>query len=188
MSYTTDIIDGFLPKKNELKKLEKDLETLKNCNHENTDFYYIVKSNKEYAYMELCSLCGERKDKSKTWIKASAIPTDATIIKYTDEIKKAFSDKKNIIISEINKIKYAIDMSVKYQAYLKYLESPEWDEKRRMRLYFNKNNFLGKCEICGKNEATQIHHMTYSRLYNEWVFDLAALCSTCHKRIHNEND
>lgn len=187
MSYTTDTIAEFLPKQNDLKKLEKDLEILKNCHHEKTKFYYIIKVNGEKAYMELCSLCGERKDKAKVWIKASTIPNDATIIKYTDEIKKEFSDKKNILINEINKIKYAIDMSGKYQDYLKYLESPEWDEKRRMRLYFNKNNFHGKCEVCGKTEATQCHHMTYERLYNEWIFDLAAVCSSCHERIHNTN-
>lgn len=188
MSYTTNIIAEFLPKQNELKRLEKDLEDIKNCPHEKTGYYYIVKSNGEYAYMELCSLCGERKDKSKVWIKASSIPFNAVITKYTDEIKKDFANKKNIIQEEIRNIKYAIEMSDKYQEYERYLLSPEWDKKRRMRLYFNKNNFLGKCEICGENEATQIHHMTYNRLYNEWVFDLAAICSDCHRRIHKIND
>lgn len=80
------------------------------------------------------------------------------------------------------------DVLIKQMEYEKYLLSPEWDKKRRMRLYFNKNNFLGKCEVCGSNEATQCHHITYARLYNEWVFDLAALCSSCHERIHKKND
>ena len=188
MSYTTDIISEFLPKQKELKRLEKDLEDIKNCPHEKTSYYYIVKSNGEYAYMELCSLCGERKDKSKVWIKASSIPFNAVITKYTDEIKKDFANKKNIIQEEIRNIKYAIEMSDKYQEYEKYLLSPEWQEKRRIRMLFNDRNFNGKCEICFKNEATQIHHMTYAQLYNEWVFDLAAICSDCHERIHKKND
>ncbi len=65
-----------------------------------------------------------------------------------------------------------------YQAYLK---SDEWKAKRnevmRMAGY--------KCRKCGAR-ATQVHHETYARIYNEKLTDLTALCSDCHRKIHHD--
>ena len=66
--------------------------------------------------------------------------------------------------------------------YHEYLQSKEWKAKRskilRMANY--------KCRKCGER-ATQVHHETYERIYNEKDTDLTALCKDCHSKIHDLN-
>lgn len=66
----------------------------------------------------------------------------------------------------------------KYQA---YLYSDKWKAKRHKVLHRAKY----KCERCKKKQATQIHHLTYKRIFNERLSDLQAVCSSCHMRIHS---
>lgn len=65
--------------------------------------------------------------------------------------------------------------------YHAYLNSKEWQAKRRKIL-----KMAGyKCRKCGAR-ATQVHHETYKRIYNEKLTDLTALCADCHNSIHND--
>lgn len=65
-----------------------------------------------------------------------------------------------------------------------YYKSSEWDRKRRARLRLNQKLCNGFCEICLDKPATHIHHVTYARLYSEWLLDLAATCEECHISQH----
>ena len=62
--------------------------------------------------------------------------------------------------------------------YRKYIQSPEWKEKRQAKL----DACSGKCECEGgcTREATQVHHLHYDSLGNESLDDLQALCPKCH--------
>jgi hypothetical protein len=33
--------------------------------------------------------------------------------------------------------------------------------------------------------ATEVHHLTYVRVFNELATDLLPVCSTCHRNIHH---
>lgn len=65
-----------------------------------------------------------------------------------------------------------------YDQYIKY--SPEW--KRKTALVMKRSN--GICEGCGERKATQVHHITYEHLYNEFLWELRAVCGECHERVH----
>ncbi len=39
------------------------------------------------------------------------------------------------------------------------------------------------CERCNTAQATQIHHKTYDRIYNEHLSDLEAVCGPCNMEI-----
>jgi hypothetical protein len=72
-------------------------------------------------------------------------------------------------------------------AYGWYLGSAFWRE-RREHILQRANNI---CEKCGKRPATEVHHLTYVRVFNEYVrvfnefpSDLMALCHQCHAEIH----
>ena len=65
--------------------------------------------------------------------------------------------------------------------YQVYLKSDEWKAKRRKILKMADY----KCRRCGAR-ATQVHHETYKRIYNEKLTDLTALCSDCHSKIHKK--
>lgn len=65
--------------------------------------------------------------------------------------------------------------------YNAYLESSDWEYKRR-RVMQRAN---GICEGCRDNAASQVHHLTYAHVGNEFLFELVAICTECHERFHN---
>lgn len=66
------------------------------------------------------------------------------------------------------------------EEYREYLNSSAWKQKRLKVL--NRAKFT--CERCRKNQATQIHHKTYERVFKERLGDLQALCGDCHMEVH----
>ena len=60
--------------------------------------------------------------------------------------------------------------------YRGYLQTPVWAEKRR--LVFERAR--GTCEACGQAPAEQVHHLNYKHVGREPLFDLVAVCASCH--------
>ena len=67
------------------------------------------------------------------------------------------------------------------ERYRRYLESDAWKTKRKAVLQASGY----RCRQCGA-PATEVHHETYKRIYNERLSDLTALCSECHKAVHSK--
>jgi hypothetical protein len=67
-----------------------------------------------------------------------------------------------------------------WERYERHLQSPKWRLLRRK--VFERSR--GLCEGCGMAPAEHVHHLTYERLGDEMLFDLAAVCNTCHEKIH----
>lgn len=65
------------------------------------------------------------------------------------------------------------------ERYRRYLQSDAWKTKRKSVL--QAAGF--RCRRCGA-PATEVHHETYKRIYNERMSDLTALCSKCHEAAH----
>ena len=65
------------------------------------------------------------------------------------------------------------------ERYRRYLQSDAWKTKRKAVL--QASGF--RCRRCGA-PATEVHHETYKRIYNERLSDLTALCSKCHEAAH----
>jgi hypothetical protein len=61
-----------------------------------------------------------------------------------------------------------------------YLGSAFWRERREHVL--QRANRM--CEKCGKRAATEVHHLTYIRVFQELPSDLLAVCRQCHAEIH----
>ena len=64
-----------------------------------------------------------------------------------------------------------------------YLESPAWAARRRAVL----SRARGCCEACGWRPATQVHHLTYDHVGNEPLWELRAICKTCHDPITEQD-
>jgi hypothetical protein len=69
-----------------------------------------------------------------------------------------------------------------WERYDRYLSSPEWRQKAALV----KRRAGGTCEGCGTNQATQVHHVTYKHVCNEFLWELRAVCNECHERIHED--
>ena len=70
--------------------------------------------------------------------------------------------------------------------YDEYMKSDEWALKKATRLVIDDY----KCCMCHRPVSTcklvQCHHVRYKNLGNEDVYqDLATLCGTCHKKLHD---
>lgn len=61
-----------------------------------------------------------------------------------------------------------------------YLASPAWKQRRRLVM----DRAQGLCEGCRLSPPTEVHHLTYLHVGNEFLFELVALCEDCHDRWH----
>ena len=65
--------------------------------------------------------------------------------------------------------------------YQEYLRTPEFKAKRNRALIQAGN----RCQVCGTTDKPlEVHHNDYSRLGEELLADLVALCRPCHQRHH----
>jgi hypothetical protein len=67
------------------------------------------------------------------------------------------------------------------ETYHEYLESPEWDERRKAKL----DEAGYRCQLCNKASKLSVHHRCYDRVFNELPEDLIALCKKCHQKFHD---
>jgi 5-methylcytosine-specific restriction endonuclease McrA len=67
-----------------------------------------------------------------------------------------------------------------WATYNAYLESDAWWQLRP-RVFKRAG---GMCEGCGRLPATQVHHLTYLHVTNEFLWELVAICDACHERVH----
>ncbi len=69
-----------------------------------------------------------------------------------------------------------------YADYEDYLATDQWARKRRAVLERDKQ----LCQACLSREATEVHHLTYDRIFEEPMFDLVAICRPCHEKLHRK--
>jgi 5-methylcytosine-specific restriction endonuclease McrA len=67
-----------------------------------------------------------------------------------------------------------------WQRYNQYLTTDAW-RGRREKVF---KRCDGVCEGCGDAKADEVHHRTYDHVFDEFLFELVALCKSCHDRIH----
>jgi 5-methylcytosine-specific restriction endonuclease McrA len=65
-------------------------------------------------------------------------------------------------------------------AYLKYLRTAQWEERRQRAL----KRAGQKCSLCSRKTRLEVHHRTYERIGEERPTDLIVLCSGCHSAHH----
>jgi hypothetical protein len=68
--------------------------------------------------------------------------------------------------------------------YSAYLKTPEWGAKRSAVI----ERANGLCEGCRQAPAVIAHHLTYAHAGNELLFELVAVCDTCHQKAHPDKE
>jgi len=71
-----------------------------------------------------------------------------------------------------------------WKNYKQYLQTDQW--KRKRELVLDRANQL--CEGCRERPATEVHHLTYDRVFDEFLYDLVAMCDVCHAKCHPESE
>jgi hypothetical protein len=82
--------------------------------------------------------------------------------------------------SRVRRAAKIISGNIKSELYNEYLKSKEWYVLRE--LIMKRDNC--SCRVCS-DDAEEVHHLTYTRIFNESPYDLIAICRKCHDFIHH---
>jgi 5-methylcytosine-specific restriction endonuclease McrA len=158
-------------------------ERLFRCEHRTTRIVWTKYSNWGYDYQKpqlrnYCDACGRFVGSA---LKHSLANDDTP---WLDREQAERPKRMQIEYSEqlgADRERQAEQWRADYEA---YLLSPEWDDKRALVL----KRARGVCEGCGEVPATEVHHLTYSHVGNELLWQLVAVCRNCHARVHGIED
>ena len=78
--------------------------------------------------------------------------------------------------------KRAAEQRARRLRYEQYLQSDEWASRRELVL--QRANYL--CEGCGLDRATEVHHLSYDHIGQEFLWELVAVCRRCHAEWHGQ--
>lgn len=115
-------------------------------------------------------------------LKYSLVP-DFHSLPLADEVKRdAYYESSHKEYKRFKDWAYRQKYNSQIQEYSSYLQTEEWRNLRHKVL--NRDNFV--CQSCLIKKATQVHHLTYERIYSECAFDLVSICEECHGKIHGK--
>lgn len=159
-----------------IDQLEKQLLLLE-CDHPKKIIRYREASNSTRMYKSQCTRCGELLG---NWIPHKDISNKESIEPFDDRLQETYRKTVIDLEKEINQRKFELQQPSVLETYYDYLSSDDWKAKRLLVL--DRCNYI--CEGCGIKRASQVHHLTYRNIGNEFLFELKGLCSDCHKRLH----
>lgn len=173
----------------------------KECNHSHRELRAMITAAGATVYHSQCMDCGQKSQIRKIELAASGV--DVSTIRYTDmdtdrAIYRAYWDQREarrkaicdrVKLPFLKEARNRRDATVarsrdavaeQRRAYDEYMQSPEWKAIRA--LVFERSS--GICEGCRRRKAVHVHHLTYDHFGAEFLWELAAVCLTCHERYH----
>lgn len=167
-------------------------DLLPECSHRHQDIRALKCSNGAIQYVYQCLDCGERVGQSAIK-KADVIRLRGPlefILPFDDLARQQAQDRKREMwrAAADAKRRDIARQRAKEDAqfaawYAEYLNSSEWKRKRAKVM----QRAGGICEGCMEARATDVHHLTYKHVGDELLFELAALCRSCHDRAHGRD-
>lgn len=150
------------------------------CKHVNQALRRRVIKGGAIQYVRQCLQCGEPLGNPIAKSKAIEENNGQEPELLDEELTKAWRDA---YAEATQQLRARFDRTAFLSEYAEYLASEVWASKRALVLKRAK----GTCEGCGEKPPTEVHHLSYKHVCNEFLFELVALCSGCHRRIHEED-
>ncbi len=145
------------------------------CLHDRRELRYRVIKGGSVAYVRQCPDCGDTSSPVKTSVALKEADGEP-IPDYDENAENNYHRLKQEAFKEAER-QLQGEVSTEYK---EYLQSLEWDAKRRRVL----RRAGGLCEGCLERPATQVHHHNYQNLGSEFMWQLSAVCNECHERLH----
>lgn len=145
------------------------------CDHEDVEVRRKVYRNGIAHYHKQCLRCGTD---CGSVPKSSSFLLDI-ITPFDEGLSTAWWQKRSERYQELAQVE-------KYDWYAEhdsYLDSAAWRSRRQRVL----ERAGGLCEGCRQQRATEVHHLTYSHWQHELLFQLVALCRSCHQSVKEGN-
>lgn len=148
------------------------------CEHEKKEIFYIYCSDMRKQFAFYCLNCGKKIGGPLAFEYVDTLTNKDTVKEYDRQIQEKHQQKIEATTRHLIE-QYELE---KHEHYQEYLQSENWRQKRQMVLARSR----GICEGCGINQPHEAHHLTYSRCGDEMLFDLVALCNSCHRKLHQD--
>ena len=164
-------------------ELEADYRTwlATECFHAETQLTKtITKTGSPYFGMR-CVICGERKG---PWLPAKTIKEPELVPIAKSEGPAEFDRLRRQQWRDTKQAHYLNQSNHEDTEYQKYLQTPKWKALSAKVILRAK----GVCEGCGERPAAQAHHISYAHKFDEFLWELKAVCRPCHIRVHPEKN
>lgn len=177
-------LDFYSKSKNEIKKVSKQTEELREAESRNINTYkkdahdiyrFYDKKDQELEYY---------KNHYEVYLKAlrDIVEWDNSKESFWgspfERAENALKFRKDFMFVDYGtEIKESMPWEVKYKLYLR---SEGWHKKRTLAFI----KYGTKCTKCKSEKNIQVHHKTYKNVFNERIEDLDVLCGKCHKEEH----
>lgn len=169
------------PNEEKIHNLQKALEMINGCTHRRLRIRYREASNGNKMYANQCLDCGKIIPAATgIWIKQSEIRDIETIEPIDDDLETTLKASDESLRNSLRERLVLAKCDHISEQYYNYLKSPEWKSKRDLVM----QRACNICEGCLKEIAIDVHHKTYANIFNEFLFELVALCRGCHEKIH----
>ena len=155
------------------------------CTHETTALAKRTVKNGAVQYVQQCQRCGDARSNPISREKALVQNGGTEPPAFSEELSKAHDAEREAGAEQIigkYKTREEFQRAEFREWYDKYLQSEEWAAIRAKVL--TRANFT--CEGCLDRPAVLAHHTSYEHVGNEFLFELLALCQSCHDRVHEE--
>lgn len=160
------------------------------CTHKQTAIRTrdVAKGGKHYVPQ--CLRCG--KATSNPMKRADAIyQNDSQLPPPFDEpLRAAWEDEQSQAFKAIDETYFERTSALSsgefhaddlWQAqYELYLDTDKWKKKRALVLERDQQC----CQGCMDAQGTEVHHLNYENMGDEFLFELVSLCHQCHEKIH----
>lgn len=147
------------------------------CEHPKTELRTKTASNGVKQYRYQCLTCGGIVGPMAiSHVEAMQQLGDTEPNEFDDQLKANWFKERNREKDE----EYRRRQANWRAQYDEYIHSDLWARRREKILIRD----CYKCQACLSNKATQVHHLTYKNIRNEFAFELISVCNACHERIH----
>lgn len=155
----------------------------KACKHDDIRLRYRYLSNHSLQYVGQCQRCGTATNAIRKQ-DALAAANGHEIPEFSEALREAAKQANKVASDERYEALFAqlAEQPGFWERYDEHLASERWQQIRGKVL----RRAGGMCEGCLDNPATQVHHLSYKHLGHEFLWELVAICDTCHERCHNE--
>lgn len=151
------------------------------CQHIETTIAQRVYRDGRRAYVRQCVRCGSQTETLKTERALLLIANGHKSTDWDDGIAKRFRETEGEAFRAELARKQEEQAAERRRQYQLYLLTDKWKDKRERVM--ERDGRL--CQACRRRPATEVHHRTYEHIFNEPLFDLVAVCRTCHENLHS---
>lgn len=165
-----------------------DVEAEYACTHPMMEVRYSITSNGKRQWRDQCITCGYMSE----FLKYSHPRVMAVVhpVPLDEGLRTAWRNKISMEVqhryavehdrTQMERLRELDERTTAWWAeYNRYLQSGDWQARRRMVL--ERDSYL--CQSCRQARATQAHHLTYDHGFDAPLFELVAVCQSCHERI-----